>query len=156
MTDEQRRAIEEARATVERVSRLSDRDDTTIRREVRPDPMVKYRADAEKQEREFAQARAAREREEANEASNTDAWATWVSDQIAAASLHCARELATALKDELDARDTTISKMQREMAQQAVTIARLEVKLCQALVDDGHKAAVDLPNPLPARRRDVN
>jgi hypothetical protein len=118
--------------------------------------MVKYRADAEKQEREFAQARAAREREEANEASNTDAWATWVSDQIAAASLHCARELATALKDELDARDTTISKMQREMAQQAVTIARLEVKLCQALVDDGHKAAVDLPNPLPARRRDVN
>jgi hypothetical protein len=159
VTDEQRRLIEEARATVARG--LTPRDETEPQRNpgtLSSDRMMRWRADMEKQEREFAIARAKRQRAEDDELSNSDAWATWVSSQIAAASLHCARELATALKDELDVRDHTIAKLSAHVHRLEAELCKLTTRVIRAEMDDGHaaKAAIDLPNPLPTRRRDVN
>jgi hypothetical protein len=57
----------------------------------------------------------------------------------------------------LHERDTKIGKLELELTQLAASHARLEVRLLQAIADgDGHAKAIDLPNPLPARRRDVN
>jgi septal ring factor EnvC (AmiA/AmiB activator) len=163
MDDAQRRALADARATVDRVSRLIPRNETT-QQEPSINRLDQWRAGVEQQERAFAASRAKRQKAEQDERSNTDEWTKWVGDQIAAAVLHCTRTLAETLRDELDARDTTISKLhaqlhrligerdmridklEREIAQLAVQHSKLEVRLLQALADSDHARTIDLPN----------
>ena len=162
MDDKARREIDDARRTVERVSRLSDRNETEPQRNsntLSSERMTKWRADMEKQEREFAEARAQRQAAEDAERDGGAAWRAWVGDQIAAAVLHCTRTLAEALRDELDARDTTLAKM-------SAHIHRLEAEQCKLVArviraelsnDDAHASKVtDLPNPLTRRREGLN
>jgi hypothetical protein len=160
MNDEQRRIIAEARATVARVDRLTSRDETrdeTIRREVHTagDRMTKYRADVEAQEREFAQARAKRQKAEQDERSNSDEWMQRVDARVEIAVLHATRVLAEAMRDEIDQRDKNLSAM-------AAHVHRLEAELCRLTTrvirveignDDAHASkTIDIPNPL--RRRE--
>jgi hypothetical protein len=157
MNDEQRRAIAEARATIARVDSLTPRDETEPQRNpgtVSSDRMMRWRADMERQGQAFAKARAKREREENDERNNSDEWNRWINDTIAASVLHCARTLAEAmrdeiatLRDELATRDRRIDGLERLLSQQAVTTARLEVRVLEG-VAARESRVLDLPNPL--------
>jgi hypothetical protein len=151
MTDDQRRAIAEARATVERVSRLSSRNDTP--REDIPNRLEQWREGVRQQEAEFARSRAERQSAENDERSKTEEWMRWVSARIDAGVLHCTRELATALRDELDVRDAAISKMHAAMHRMEAEHQKLLARVIKGEIDkDDHaKAAIDLPNPLVRR-----
>jgi hypothetical protein len=159
---ERRRVLAEAFENIDRIDRRAEqrRTEQLEQREPHiegPNRLDRWREGVRAQEREFAEARAKREREEADEASNSDAWATWVSDQIAAASLHCARELATALKDELDVRDQTIGKLHTQVCRLEAEVAKLVVRVIKAEAGDAPAREIDLPNALATRRlRDVN
>jgi hypothetical protein len=152
---EKQRILSEARATV---ARLSQKAETVVRREVHTDRTERLRVAMEQQEKQFAQARAEREREENDKRSNSDEWATWVSNQIAASTLHCTRVLAETLRDELDVRDATISKLQAHAHRLEAELCKLTARVIRAEIgnDDAHASKVlDLPNPL-TRRRGLN
>jgi hypothetical protein len=156
VTDEQRRAIAEARETCERVSRLSDRNETEPQRNpgtVSSDRMMRWRADMERQEQAFAEARAKRQRAEDDERNNSDEWMQWVGNEISSAVKQIGAGLGEILSEKLneigaalDQRDKRIDKLEREIAQQAVTTARLEVRVLEGEAARDQSRVLDLPN----------
>jgi hypothetical protein len=151
--DEQRRCIEEARATVARIDRLTPRDETA-QQEPSINRLDQWRSDVRRQEAEFNASRAARkaDADAARAAEDADAWRSWVGSEITIAVRQVASGIGEVLRDELDRigeqlaqRDAAISKLERELAQQAVTIARLELRVIQGEVDHDRSKVLDLP-----------
>jgi hypothetical protein len=158
MTDDEqrRRIIREARETVERVSRIIPRDETA-QQEPSINKLDQWRRGVEAQEAQFAATRAARKASEDRARDDGAAWTQWVADQIAAATLHCARTLAETLRDELDARDATINKMRGEMHRLEAEHLKLLTRVIKNEIDtDDRATAIDMPNPLPRRKEGLN
>jgi len=158
MNDRDRETIAAARATIRRVDATLTEERGTRERE--PHAATINRLDAwregvKAQERQFAEARAKRQKAEDDERNNTNEWSRWINDTIAASVLHCARTLAEALRDEiatlrdeLTTRDKRIDRLERLLSQQAVTTARLEVRVLEGEAARDQSRVLDLPNPL--------
>jgi hypothetical protein len=151
VNDEQRRLIREARETVERVSRITPRDETA-QQEPSINKLDQWRADVRRQEAAFNASRAARQAAEDVERDDGAAWRDWVGCEISNAVRGIGAGLGEILSEKLneigaalDQRDKRIDKLEHELSRQAVTVARLEVRLCQALVDGDRTKVLDLP-----------
>jgi hypothetical protein len=161
MNDEQRRIIDDARATVERVSRLSDRNDTP-REDAGPNALDRWRDGVRAREAEFTKAREQRQAATDAEARDATAWRDWVTAEIHRAIFQatgCVGDVITErlneIGDALRQRDARINRLEAELAKLAVEHSKLEVKLLQALVDGDRAKVIDLPMP-PLRGRGLN
>jgi hypothetical protein len=150
MTDEQKRLVEEARATIARLERLRPRSETVTtdsstrtepgswRRHVVTEEPKRHKRGLDTAPVDWAGVIDARIAD----------LKVFVMDVIAQAFSATLEVERSAVMDALSKRDAAISKLERDIAQQAVTIARLEVRLLQAYADDDRTKVSDLPNPL--------
>jgi hypothetical protein len=169
--EEKYRILDEARETCARVDR-------TLRepREPRiegPNRLDRWRQGIEADEKRMAATRAARQADiEAARATNdARAWSAWVASEIAAAVRQTSSGIAEVLgeelnkvRDELAARDRTISRLEVSLAKTDARLARLELRVIEreagidrkpsAVRDIEADSVVELPR-FPSRR-DVN
>jgi hypothetical protein len=111
----------------------------------------------------MAATRAARQAAEDAERDDGAAWRAYISSEIrgaiVAASSGIAEHLAeewSKVGDALVLRDRQIGKLEVELARTQAELARLTARVIQSEIasGDGHAKTIDLPNPLPTRRRE--
>jgi len=145
--------LRNARETVERVSRSLSEKRETKPDSVGPNRLDAWRVDTMKREAELNALRAARKAAEDAERDDGSAWRAYISGEIRSAIVAASSGIAEHLAEEwakvgaaLDQRDAKIGKLELELSRLAVSHAKLEVRLLQALADGDHAKTVELPS----------